>query len=198
MPEQQGGTGPRTDEELMAAFQSGREEAFTMLVGRYKHLLMNFAYRYLGDYDESDDVVQEAFIRVFRHRESYQPVAKFSTWLYTITVNLAKTQLKRRKRLALFSLSRSRGGEEGGDRELPDERYAADREAERSLTQALIQKALETISPKYREVVVLCDIQELSYEEIGEITGLNIGTVKSRLNRGRAKLQVLLQQLADE
>jgi RNA polymerase sigma-70 factor (ECF subfamily) len=197
MAERRVETNIQTDEELIAAFQQGREEAFNILVGRYKHPLINYAYRYLGDYDEADDVVQEAFVRVFRNKHAYQPIAKFSTWLYTITTNLAKTQLRRRKRRIILSITGRGGDREDKDFEIPDSRYAADTQAESSLKHALIQKALAEINPKYREVVVLCDIQEMSYEEICSITGLNIGTVKSRLNRGRTKLQKLLKEIVD-
>ncbi len=196
-----------TDEELIRAFQGGDVGAFTELVSRFKNPLVNFVYRFLGDYDEADDVVQETFLRLYRSKHSYQPVAKFSTWLYTIATNLAKTQLRRRKRRALFSIQRRAGegqsqrsaaqGQEGVSMDIPDNRYPADREAERALQAERIQQALAAISPKYREVIVLCDIQELSYEEIAEITGLNIGTVKSRINRGRSQLQKLLHDLVE-
>ena len=196
-----------TDEELIRAFQQGDVDAFTALVGRFKNPLLNFVYRFLGDYDEADDVVQETFLRLYRNKQSYQPVAKFSTWLYTIATNLAKTQLRRRKRRALFSIQRRaaeghapRNGlpvQEGVSMDIPDSRYPADQQAERTLQAERIQEALERISPKYREVIVLCDIQELSYEEIAKITGLNIGTVKSRINRGRSQLQKLLRDLVE-
>lgn len=197
MQETRAGVRTETDEELIARFQNGQEAAFNLLVGRYKDQLINFVYRYLGDYDEADDVVQETFVRLFRHKSSYKPVAKFSTWLYTIASNLAKTQLRRRKRWATFSLSKRRAEQDDADREIPDATYAADAGADSALKQEIIQKALDSISPKYREVVILSDIQELAYEEICKVTGLNIGTVKSRLNRARAKLRGLLKQLKE-
>lgn len=184
-----------TDEQLIAEFQQGRQEAFTMLVERYKDQIVNFCYRYLGDYDEADDVAQETFLRLYHKKDQYKPIAKFSTWLYTIATNLAKTHLRRRKRFAFFSF-KSEDDDKRND--IPDNRYPADAEADRSMKDEMIQKALHSISPKYREVVVLCDIQELSYEEISAITGVNIGTVKSRLNRGRAQLKELLKELHDE
>ena len=188
----------QSDEELIAAFQQGRLEAFNLLVGRYKDQLINFVYRYLGDYDQADDVVQETFIRLYHKKDTYRPIAKFSTWIYTIATNLAKTQLRNRKRRTIFSLTRH--GTEDREREydIPDERYAADSFADSSLKQEIIQKALNSIPEKYREAVVLCDIQELSYEEICAITGLNMGTLKSRLNRGRTALQELLKDLKNE
>ena len=191
-------TAIQSDEELIVSFQQGKIEAFNLLVGRYKHQLVNFAYRYLGDYDEADDVAQETFVRLYRNKHAYKPVAKFSTWLYTIAANLAKTQLRRRKRYTIFSLTRETTDGQERTVDIPDTSYAADADAERVLKQEIIQHALNSISPKYREVVVLCDVQELTYEEICTITGLNIGTVKSRLNRGRTQLQQLLKELKEE
>ena len=182
-----------SDEELIAAFQQGNVAAFTLLVGRYKDRLMNFVFRYLGDYDDADDVVQETFVRVYRNKALYRPVAKFSTWIYTIATNLAKTQLRRRRNRGWLSLSWRKEETSGPDVEIADTRYPADGVAESSLQETLIQKALDAIPQKYREIVVLCDVQELSYDEISAITGLNIGTVKSRLNRGRTHLQKLLK-----
>ena len=198
MSEQEAAVHLQSDEELIAAFQQGQTEAFNLLVGRYKDQLMNYVFRYLGDYDQADDVVQETFIRVYRKKDSYKPVAKFSTWLYTIATNLAKTQLRRRKSHAIFSISRHSGDHQEKDYDIPDQSSATDSQADSTLKQEIIQKALDSISPKYREIVILCDVQELTYEEICKITELNIGTVKSRLNRGRVKLQKLLKDLVDE
>ncbi len=186
------------DEALVRQFQEGSEGAFNVLVGRYKDRLINFAYRFLGDYDEADDVVQETFIRVYYHKDAFRPVARFSTWLYTIATNLARTQLRRRKRHAIFSLGRKGRDRDEKDFDLLDTRNAPDEMADQSLRHRAIQKALDAMNPKFREAVILCDLQELTYEEICEITGLNIGTVKSRLNRGRAELKALLKEALDE
>lgn len=186
----------QTDEELIAAFQQGSVGAFNLIVARYKNPLTNFVYRFVGDLDECDDIVQETFIRVFRNKHAYMPRAKFSTWIYTIASNLAKSRLRQRDRHRIFSLSSLWSSEEGErEMEIPDSRYAADRDAESRLKFDHIQKALDAISPKYREVVVLRDIQELSYDEIAKVTGLNLGTVKSRIKRGRMMLQTLLKDI---
>lgn len=188
-----------SDEELIAAFQRGSSEAFNVIVARYKNPLTNFAYRFLGDYDDSDDIVQETFVRVFRNKHSYRPQAKFSTWIYTIAGNLAKSRLRQRERHRVLSISTLwRTGEEDREADIPDNRYPADRDAERSLTHERIQEALNEISAKYREVVILRDIQEFSYEEIAQITGLNLGTVKSRIKRGRTMLQKLLKDIFEK
>lgn len=189
----------KTDEELIAEFQNGSLKAFELLVARFKDPLMNFIYRFLGDYDECDDIVQETFIRVYRKKHSYRPQARFSTWIYTIASNLAKTRIRQRDRRGLLSLSRLwRRDDEESEAEIPDTRYAADQRVESSIKQERIQKALETIPARYREVVILRDIQELSYEEISEVSGLNIGTVKSRINRGRTMLRKLLRDIYED
>ncbi|HEY6191136.1 MAG TPA: sigma-70 family RNA polymerase sigma factor [Bacteroidota bacterium] len=188
----------RTDEELIGAFQNGDQRAYDLLVGRYKDQLVNFAFRFLGEYDGADEVAQETLIRVYRKKHSYKPIAKFSTWIYTIAANLAKSELRRRTRHGLFSLSGRRRG--GGEREFEpaDHRNPTDGQAERSLQSGLIQDALDSLPPKYREVVVLRYVQEMSYEEICEISHTSMGTVKSRLNRARLRLQELLKGALDD
>lgn len=184
-----------SDEDLIARFQEGDERAFNELVRRYKDPLTNFAFRFLGDRDECLDVVQETFIRVYRNKHSFKPIARFSTWLYTITTNLCRSALRRRRVRAMFSLHRD---DDDGMGELPDESAHTDRRADASLKAERIQRALLTLAPKYREVVVLREIEELSYEEIAAVTRLNIGTVKSRINRARVQLQEQLKDLLDD
>jgi len=184
-----------TDEELIAEFQRDNEQAFTVLVGKYKDPLTNFVFRFMGDWNDCDDVVQETFVRVFRNKHSYKPVAKFSTWLYTIATNLAKTQLRKRKLRSLLSLGTNKADDHELVLDIPDEHSKTDSRVEASFKQEHIQRALETLSVKYREVVVMRDVQDLSYEEIAAITGLNLGTVKSRINRARTQLQGLLRDI---
>ena len=186
-----------TDEELIAGFQNGSEPAFNVLVGRYKNQLTNFVFRFMGDPEEAYDVVQETFIRVFRNRNAYKPVAKFSTWIYTIASNLAKSRLRRRKLRQTFSFS-TRREEPAPEFDIPDESSRADSAVEASMTEERIQKALDELPAKFREVVVMRDIEELSYEEICAITRLPMGTVKSRINRARAQLQESLRDLLSD
>ena len=182
-----------SDESLMSLFQQGNEPAYALLVQRYKDELTNFCRRFLGDRDEADDVVQETFVRVWRSRGSYTPAARFSTWIYTIASNLAKTRLRR------WSLRRFvRLGEPHGDGQmfdLPDESAGPDGAADDTLREERIQQALKSLPVKYREVVVLRDIQQPSYEEIVAITGTAMGTVKSRINRARTSLRDQLRDL---
>jgi RNA polymerase sigma-70 factor (ECF subfamily) len=186
-----------TDEELILEFQQNdTEQAFEILVQRYKNPLVNFVYRFLGDYETCLDVVQETFIKVFRYKNSYSTIAKFSTWIYTIAGNLARTEYQRRKRRKFFSINSY--GENKETFEIPDERYRPDIATDSGIKDKIIQKALLKVSQAYREVVILRDIQGLSYEEISEIMGITVGTVKSRINRGRVQLQKLLKDIYNE
>lgn len=184
-----------SDEDLMALFQAGTVEAFDLLVSRYKDSLANYLYRFLGDSKEVEDLLQETFMRVYRNRHSYRRIAKFSTWLYTIAGNLARSEYRKRKRRRVYSLQSVNRDEEEYEVEIPDETFAPDRHTESTIQDRYIQEALKQIPEEFREVVVLRDVQQLSYEEIAEITGLPMGTVKSRINRGRTKLQALLRDV---
>ena len=184
----------QSDEELILEFQqSGNEEAFEILVERFKNPLTNFVYRFLGDYEACADVVQETFIKVFRYKDSYSSLAKFNTWIYTIAGNLARSEYKRRRRRNFFSINDY--GEEHQTYDIPDETFRPDVVTDSGIKDEIIQKALLKVKDVYRQAVILRDIQELSYEEISEILGIEVGTVKSRINRGRAQLQKLLKHI---
>jgi RNA polymerase sigma-70 factor (ECF subfamily) len=186
-----------TDEELIIEFQkNGNEKAFEILIQRFKNQLINYVYRFLGDYDSCVDVVQEAFIKVYRYKDNYSSVAKFSTWVYTIAGNLARTEYKRKRRRNLFSINSY--GEENKTYEIPDESFRPDVAVDANIKREIIQKALLKILDSYREAVILRDVQELSYEEIAEILGIEVGTVKSRINRGRAELQKYLKDIYND
>lgn len=182
----------QTDEELIVGFQKGNATAFDLLVSRYKDQLTNYVYRFLGDWDDCSDAVQETFVRVYQKKDSYKPIAKFSTWIYTIATNVAKTRLRKKGGTQLFSFLNGRD-QDNGAFEVPDESARADLRLESTMEEERIQKALDALPIKYRQVVLLRDVQELSYDEIADITGLSLGTVKSRINRARLKLQELLR-----
>jgi len=177
----------------MASFQEGDEASYSEIVRRYKDPLTNFCFRILGDIEDCHDVVQETFVRVFRSRHTYKPLARLSTWIYTIALNLARTVL--RKRILRWRLVPERRWEDGETVDVAvDDGFQPDRLTDATILQQRIQAALEKLAEKYRTVFVLRDIQDLSYEDIAAITGLNLGTVKSRINRARTFLQ---QQLKD-
>ena len=182
-----------TDEVLIKRFQDGDEEAFNELVARYKDPLFNYVARMLKDRVYAEDIVQETFVRVYRNRDRYQQIAKFSTWIYTIAINLTKTELRRQNLRRFFSLSGS--ADSSKSFELPDTKINLEKSAEDTIVGERIKEAIAELPKTFREVIVLRDIQELSYDEISKIVGVPLGTVKSRVNRGRTRLQKKLRDL---
>lgn len=185
-----------TDEELIKEFQDNNTiESYEILVNRFKDPLMNFVFRFVGDRDISTDIVQDTMIKFYLNKDSYKSIAKFSTWIYTIAGNLAKNELKRRGRRTMLSISNT---DENDDYtlQIEDKKFIApDRAADNKIKSQIVQDALLKVNTVYREMVVLRDIEGFSYEEIVEMTGISIGTVKSRINRGRAHLQKLLKNI---
>lgn len=186
-----------TDEALIKELQdSNNIECYNLLVKRYKDPLMNFVFRFVGDRDVCTDIVQDTMIKFYLKRDSYKSVAKFSTWIYTIAGNLAKNELKRRNRRKIYSISNR---DDDMQIQIEDKKFVSpDRLADNKIKNEMVQRALLKVKPVYREVVILRDLQEFSYDEIAELTGLTIGTVKSRINRGRKQLQKLLKNIYRE
>jgi len=182
-----------TDEELIRRFQAGDEEAFEEIVYRYSDRLMNFAYRFVLDKEESEDIVQDTFLKVYQNRHAYREIAKFSTWIYTITGNLAKTVLRKRRNRKMFFFSRM--GPEKKDMDFPSKDRNTENKVERQFDERIIQRAIQKLPEHFRTAIILRDIQELSYEEISNIINAPLGTVKSRINRARLRLQEELKQL---
>jgi len=183
------------DEDLMELFQAGTVEAYNILMDRYSERLMHYLYGFLGDKKRCEDLLQETFLRVHRNRHSYQRIAKFSTWLYTIAGNLARSEYRKQKRRFMYSIQSMNRDSEEYEMPLPDETFLPDKHTESALQYKSIQDALNILAPNFREVIILRDIQQLAYDEIAEITGLPMGTVKSRINRGRSKMKQLLKDV---
>ncbi len=182
-----------SDEEVIRRFQAGDEAAFEELVHRYSNRLMNFAYRFVLDRQEAEDIVQDTFLKVYQNRHAYREIAKFSTWIYTITANLAKTILRKRRNRKLFYFSRL--GPEDREVDFPSHDTSPGERVEGQFSEQMIQKAIQKLPEHFRTAIILRDIQDLSYEEISNIVGAPLGTVKSRINRARLRLQEELKQL---
>ena len=182
-----------SDEQLMVLFQSGNENAYIELVNRYKERLINFIFNYLGDIESSEDVVQDTMIKLYQKKHYYREIAKFSTWLYTIAKNLANTELRKRKQRKTTLLSRFSKDDKMYD--LPSNDGEVGQEIQTEIANKIIRDAIDKLSEKFKTVISLRDIQQLSYEDISEIIDVPIGTVKSRINRARLQLQVELKHL---
>src|SRR5918912_1660554 len=180
------------DAELVTAFLHGAERAFQELVERYQTRLLNFIYRTIGDRERGEDLVQEVFIRVYRHLHRFDRSKKFSTWIYTIASNLAKNELRNRSRNPLVFFQTIKKNWQDDDRPLqfedsssrPDDMYR-----KRHLRE-LVEASVSQLPEHHRQVFVLRELEGKSYEEI---TGCNLGTVKSRLNRARNSFAAIIE-----
>jgi len=174
------------------------ERAFNELVRLYERRVLTLILRMLGNAAEAEDVAQEVFVQVFKAIGSFRGEAKLSTWIYRIAINLCKNRVKYLKvrhtseqdELGAVEERGGLGGEghRGASLERPDEAMSG-KQVER-----IIQRAIADLEPTFRECLVLCDVEELSYEQIEEITGLPIGTVKSRIHRARAQLRAAVER----
>ncbi|MEQ9265622.1 MAG: sigma-70 family RNA polymerase sigma factor [Balneolaceae bacterium] len=186
-----------SDEDLMEFFQEGKELAFNELVRRYTDRLHNFLYRYTHNHQDCEDLVQETFLRVHKSKHSYERIAKFSTWMYTIALNLAKSLFKKKQRMQKVSIHKDEGNPDDFEMLIEDKNILADEELHQKLSIIQLEKALTELPKEFRDVIVYRDLQQLSYDEISEITGVAMGTVKSRINRGRAQIQQLIKNYVD-
>ena len=187
------------DSAVVTAFLAGEERGFQELVERYQTRLLNFIYRTIGDRDRAEDLVQEVFIRVYRHLHRFDRSKKFSTWVYTIASNLAKNELRNRSRNPLVLFQAMRGATEEEDRPLQFEDTTArpdDMYRKRHLRE-LVEDTVAKLPEHHRQVFVLRELEGKSYEEIAEITACNLGTVKSRLNRARTAFAAIIEPHID-
>jgi RNA polymerase sigma-70 factor, ECF subfamily len=175
------------DSAVVSAFLGGEERAFEELVDRYQTRLLNFIYRTTGDRERAEDLVQEVFIRVYRHLHRFDRSKKFSTWIYTIASNLAKNELRNRSRnpLVLFQTIKRNWQDEDRPLQFEDPASRPDDLFRKRHLRDLVEASVQKLPPHHRQVFVLRELEGKSYEEIADITACNLGTVKSRLNRAR-------------
>jgi RNA polymerase sigma-70 factor, ECF subfamily len=179
---------PVTDHALLEGTLAGDEDAFAELVARYRNQITSYIYRILGDYDTAVDLAQETFIRVYRAAGRYQTTHAFSTYIYRIATNLAISELRKRKRRRLVSLTGLLTGSEGEepiDFNPPDEQPLQDVALVDAERRAVVKRAISTLPERYRAPLVLRDVEGKSYDEIAAILSTSEGTVKSRINRAR-------------
>ena len=182
-----------TDEELMKRFQNGDENAYIELVNRYRDKILSFIFNYIGDFEISEDIVQDTMVKLYQKKHYYKEIAKFSTWLYTIAKNLANTELRKKKQRKTTILSHISKDDKPYD--IPSDQPGTHQEIESEIASKIIRNAIDKLTDKFRTVILLRDIQELSYEDISSIVGVPIGTIKSRINRARLQLQIELKHL---
>jgi RNA polymerase sigma-70 factor, ECF subfamily len=180
------------DCELVTRAAAGREDGFEELVRRYQRPIAAYVYRMVGNYDVALDLTQEVFIKVYNSLDRYRPEFKFSTWIYKIAHNASVDHL-RRSVTRQASLTSDVDGEE---RELPvmSRKLSPEQESEKEERRAEIERVVRQLPSVYRELIILRHQHDLSYDEIAEVMGLPLGTVKNRLFRAR---ELMRQQFVE-
>jgi RNA polymerase sigma-70 factor (ECF subfamily) len=172
----------------MERFLRGEIEGFNLLVENYKVRLFNLLYRLTGAREEAEDILQETFLRVYREKESYNFDYSFSTWIYTIALNLCRNLYRRKNRVRFTSL----------DTLLSQPDSSSENFGNKSRLSSILEKAIITLPLKYKKVFLLRDVDQLSYEDIALTLEIPIGTVKSRVNRARRILKKKLRPMMEE
>jgi RNA polymerase sigma-70 factor (ECF subfamily) len=173
------------EQELVRRLKQGDEMAFAEIVRRYKDKMVNFLWQLTGDYQKAVELSQETFMRVYFKAHKYKPIAPFSSWIYAIASNLARTELKKMRKVQTLPLDviQNRIAEPG----------SYNSEAESDVAKA-IGKALNSLPPRYRIPVVLKDLEGFSQEEIAQMLKKPLGTIKARISRGRGYLKKELEK----
>lgn len=171
----------------------GDQRAFAELVGLYQDKLFHMAYRMLYNRQEAEDVVQETFLRVYKNLERYDESLKFSTWIYRIATNLCIDRLRKRK--PSYSLDAESTDHEGldGYSMIPSDDRTPESELLLSETQRIIHDSIDSLPPKYKTIMMLRYIQEMSLQEIGDVLDMPVTTIKTRVHRGREFLRKKLE-----
>ena len=183
------------DVELIKAFQAGEKAAFDELVLSHKDKVYNLCYWFIGDYQEANDLAQDVFFKVFKALKNFRFESAFSTWIYRITVNTCKNRLNSlqyRLKKKFIHLNHT-AAESNPGVQIADESSSPEIELGKKERMKLIKAAINSLPPNKKTVVVLRDIEGLSYEKISAVTQLNLGTVKSKLARARQDLREMLK-----
>ncbi len=185
------------EQSLLRRLRDRDERAFVELINEHRDRVFNITYRMLGNRAEAEDVAQEVFITVFKQIENFRGDSKFSTWLYRVTVNHCKNRIKylaRRHSRDQDELDETSQAQNGAVNGAPVRSKNPDKALESLQMEQLLQEAIASLDDEQRAVVILRDVEDLSIEEICEITGLPDGTVKSRLHRARLVLRKKMQR----
>ena len=187
------------DGQIVMRHLGGDPQAFGALVDRYQTRLLNFVNRTIGDRERAEDLVQEVFIRVFRHVHRFDQTKKFSTWIYTIASNLAKNELRNRSRnpLVLFQTLKKQWEADHRPLQFEDATARPDDLYRKRFLREAVERCVAQLPVHHRAVFVLRELEGKSYAEISDITGCNLGTVKSRLNRARNSFAQMISPLLE-
>lgn len=181
-----------TDRELVARAGAGNQEAFEQLVRDNQNRVYSLAVRLVGDREEAADLAQEAFLRAWQGLAAFQGESSFATWIYRLTTNVCIDYLRRKKRRQEVEPAVSLDDEDSGWAEPADAGQDPQRKLEEAERSRALSRGLERLPEHQRQVLVMRELSGLSYQEIGAATGLDLGTVKSRIARARLALRKIL------
>lgn len=179
---------------IIRRVQHGDTEAFSMLVAAYEKNVFNVALQMTGNREDAQDMAQEAFLKAYTSLSSFRGDSRFSSWLYRIVSNVCLDYLRRQNRRPKSSLTVEDDEGETVELDIPDESQSPEALLERKLTREAVRRGLRELPPEQRQILLLREIQGLSYDEIAEAMDLEPGTVKSRIFRARKKLCAFLLQ----
>ena len=183
---------PEREQDVIRRVLRGDSEAFSELVAAYQKTVYNIALRLLGSREDAEDLTQETFLTAYRRLGDFRGESRFSTWLCRIASNACIDALRRRKHTDALSLTLEDEDAEDAEWEIPDESLAPEALLSQKLTRDAVRRGLRELSPEGRQVLILRELEGMSYEEIGETLSLEPGTVKSRIFRARKKLCAFL------
>lgn len=177
---------------VVRAVLNGDVNAFEMLVKEYEKNVYNLALRMVGNSEDAADMSQEAFIKAYNSLDSFRGDSKFSVWLYRIVSNVCLDFIRSRKRKQTVSLSMEDDNGDDVELDIADDTQSPERLMDKRLTREAVRRGLASLPPGQRQILLLREIQGLSYDEIAEILNVEAGTVKSRIFRARKKLSAFL------
>lgn len=177
--------------ELIALCQKGNVEAFEKLVLKYEKQVYTIAYRFIGNHEDACDLAQEALVKAYKYISNFRGESSLKTWLYHIVANVCRDELRKRRKNNVVSLDSPLVNDEGGElmRQTEDWTFAPEVVYESKEMQEMIQKALDDLSPEYKEVLIMREIMGFTYEEIAKQLDCSMGTVKSRISRARKAMR---------
>lgn len=184
-----------SEDFLIKKAKKGDSAAFSALMDRHFSMIYNLALRMAGNPDDASDLTQEVMIKLFKNIGAFEGKSKFSTWVYRVASNTCLDELRKIKRRSAASLDAEYETQDGrGVYEVEDTSPTPEVSAERAELKDIVAKAVSRLGEEYRTAVILRDINGLSYTEIAEVIGCSVGTVKSRISRGRASLKEILEK----
>ncbi|MCK9572958.1 MAG: sigma-70 family RNA polymerase sigma factor [Candidatus Omnitrophica bacterium] len=188
----------RKDEEIMMEYRAGSVDALEEIFQRYKKPILNYAFKLLSSFADAEDVVGEVFYILTSRKNSYEPVAKFSTWIYTIAHNVSIDRIRRRRKILFFWQKKDKDGSSYEELDIPDTRFMPDSDAEDSDIAGYVKKAIDKLPFQLKEAIVLRQYHNLSYEEISAVLNCSLSKVKILIFRAKEVLRKELLPYMEE